>query len=904
MWSLTALRGRMDSNRVEMSNVAAVEPAERRVRILWIILCGFLLIVGLATATTFMIINFRDRELQDGARELENTMLLLSRHFDQEFEDLVDAQARLAARMQVSEIASPEEFSKRMSSPEIQSMLDAEVHDSFGSAEIILIDAEGVAINSSKAGPLPAVGFAETDYFKLFKSNATPATTLAEPVRSRAGSNWTTILARRLVNVNGVFLGVMTKRIDPYRFDRILEGAADGLGGSIVMAHRGGEIVARFPRLEVGNGTDYATTAMLEDVLSKRDHGTSQVSIGAGDREQLVSARQLRNFPMVIAASTRVSVVLAAWREQTRLLIVVACLLMIVIVAIFLLIGWRLSLERKLSERRLALGKQHLDTALANMSEGLCLFDADERLVISNVRYLDIYGFTEGQVVPGMSLGEVMQHHLAKESTFDHPLDAAANPETKRNDYSAVLRDGRVISIRRKNTPDGGWVSTHSDVTDRERAAAVLAERLEELVQTHKRLEAQKRELIANAEDLRVAKDAAESASRAKSDFLAIMSHEIRTPMAGMMGMIELLCDTPLDAEQSELAGVAQEAARNLLGVVNNILDFSKLEAGQLKPESIEFDVRNSINAVVQLLGPRAGEQGVVLGASVSDDMPAWLLGDPSRFGQILLNLVGNAIKFTERGLVRIVASHIAVEDEGIELRVEVIDSGAGIPAEVQASLFSPFTQADTSVSRKYGGTGLGLAICKQLCLAMGGGIGVQSEPGHGSRFWFTLPCGLSNSPPEVAAPALQPSIAAAIGGLKILVAEDNAMIRTLISMLLSKRGYQADLVCNGREAVAAAQRSAYDLILMDMQMPELDGISATAEIRSFAGALRRLPIIALTANALVGQREICLAAGMNDFLTKPIQPDDLYAAIARWGGARADRTLASGPLEATTSNG
>jgi CheY-like chemotaxis protein len=267
--------------------------------------------------------------------------------------------------------------------------------------------------------------------------------------------------------------------------------------------------------------------------------------------------------------------------------------------------------------------------------------------------------------------------------------------------------------------------------------------------------------------------------------------------------------------------------------------------------------------------------------------MPAWVRGDPNRIRQVLLNLAGNAIKFTERGSVRIAASHRELAGDIVELRVEVIDSGIGIAANIRENLFNPFSQADNSVSRKYGGTGLGLAISKQLCGMMGGAIGVDSQPGRGSKFWFTVQ-GRLGEMPTLAAPPIQPVIENSGREIKILVAEDNPMIRLLIAKLLKKRGQVADIVVNGREAVAAAAHEFYDLILMDMQMPEMDGISATAAIRGLSGPQRLVPIIALTGNALVGQRESCLAAGMNDYLSKPFEAPDFHAVIDRWSVAGA----------------
>ncbi|WP_295850062.1 ATP-binding protein [Tardiphaga sp.] len=880
----------LPSRPLEASGDPVDADAQPRVKIRTIVLGGFTLIVVIAAFTGFMINTFRERALDSAEQHLENTVKLLSRHFDQLFEDLVEDQAQVVEHLRIADMKSPAEFSERLAGPDIQLRLREEVRDPFGLTDIFVFDATGEMINTSRVSGSSQLNVSKRDFFRALRFNATAATTLAVPVRSFSDGPWTTILARRLLNSDGVFLGVLTKRIDSSQFERFFGAIELGRNSTVSMVHRGGELIASFPRLEVIEpgfvGPPTLAQQVSQQITSGQVLGGSRMPAMADGNSRLIKRQQLGAFPMLVTATIETSVALQEWRAQTRLLIIAAALFVSVIVAVFLLIGSRLSQERKSTEQRLALGKQRIDTALTNMSQGLCLFDSSQNLVISNPRFSEIYRLDDWQVAIGMPFDRLLEHMFAGGATLDHEFDVNADPRSVRRDHRCRLRDGRVISIQRINTPDGGWVSTHEDISDRERAASLLAKQLAEVVQTRNRLESQQSELIATAEALSLARDEAEAASRSKSDFLAMMSHEIRTPMAGMMGMIELLCDTSLDVEQKNLTSVAQEAAHNLLTVVNNILDFSKLEAGQLTPEVIDFNIKNSLNSIVMLLGPKARDKGLLFETSISDDLPPWLRGDPSRLGQILLNLVGNAIKFTQLGSIHISVSHILRDLDRIELRVAVTDTGKGIPDDVQSTLFNPFTQADTSVSRKYGGTGLGLAICKQLCRSMGGEIGVDSEVGRGSTFSFTLLCQIGLAPELNAAP-LQPTIDPEAVQLRILVAEDNEMLRGLMSKLLARRGYKADLVSDGSEVVAAVQNRHYDLILMDMQMPIMDGISATAAVRRLDRPERDVPIIALTANALVGQREICLAAGMNGFLTKPIQPEALYAAILQWARRR-----------------
>jgi PAS domain S-box-containing protein len=507
---------------------------------------------------------------------------------------------------------------------------------------------------------------------------------------------------------------------------------------------------------------------------------------------------------------------------------------------------------------------------LDQIEDGCCVVDLRGNYLFVNDAFCRLYGFDKREILgsnfrlsSGPERADKLREMYSQVYRTGQPIKAFEYEVTPKDRPPMFVEQ----SISLERDADGrpiGFLAITRDCTERKCAQQELAK----------------------------AKEAAEAANHAKSEFLANMSHEIRTPMNGILGMTSLALDSHLTPEQAECLHTIRNQAESLLTIVNDILDFSKIESRFLEIEAIPFTLADAIDDVVRPMTLRAHEKGLTLSSRIAAGVPAHVIADPVRVKQVLTNLLGNAVKFTERGSVTLDVSAgpgptgSAAPPNSLLLHFRIVDTGIGIPHDKHALIFEPFRQVDGSTTRRFGGTGLGLAIASTLVELMGGEIRVESAAGAGSTFHASLPVTAAGAVAERrrAISAAAPSIGTtgqAARSRRILVAEDNIVNQRVASRLLTKRGHVVTVVGNGREALDALQREAFDLVLMDIQMPDMDGFEATTAIRRWerdTGA--RVRIVAMTAHAMTGDRERCLAAGMDGYLSKPIDQRSLYDVV------------------------
>jgi len=661
-----------------------------------------------------------------------------------------------------------------------------------------------------------------------------------------------------------VYMGRLVALPDGRRALALVEVPVTALAAIIAQA---GGSPAIAVTLERGDGQLLAT---VPSGASLRPREAAQsVPDAALQGRPVVAPSRLTGEPAIVAArptlyrSLRVTVslplddALQAWRSNRNIILIAS----VALLALTLLGGamsqWQFN---RLVDARGAAARsaQALDQALVVLPDGFLLCDQDDRVVRWNERFLEMFPWLRGVIRAGITHAELTQAtrsarefdatEEAGNEWLDERLRARRRGESER---SRELTNGMMVRITDRRTPDGGMVSIYHDVTAAERRLAQ-------------------------------AKENAEAANQAKSQFLATMSHEIRTPLNAVLGLNELMLHSPLDSQQRRHAELIGSSGRLLLALINDILDVSRIEAGQMQLTSAPFSVRPAAEGVVALMRERAVSKGLALRLEVTPHDDALIEGDVIRIQQILFNLVGNAVKFTDQGVVQVTVAVQPGAGRDVTLRMDVSDTGIGIPESAMPTLFDRFTQADSTTMRRYGGSGLGLAITREIVQMMGGSIATTSTPGLGSRFTVTIPSrrverveAAPDAPPSGQAEPARPA-------LRLLVAEDNDVNQILINALLTRMGHRVHLVANGRLAVEAVRRGDYDLVLMDLQMPEMDGMEATQAIRALGGTFASLPVIAMTANAFDEDRQACLAAGMDDYVAKPIDVAQLAEAIAR----------------------
>ncbi|MFZ2974389.1 MAG: ATP-binding protein [Ferribacterium limneticum] len=741
-------------------------------------------------------------------------------------------------------------------------------------------DSQGKVIRGKGVTPDTMVSYADRPFFAEHQLRPGQDLIVSEPILGRVSKIWVVALTRSYRNADGSFAGVVTAAVNLEHFTGLLSTLSLGQHGSAVIRHQNTALLARFPLVEgpAGQPGSQQLEPELKTLLdSGKATGMFHGAQLADGIERTYAFRRVAQTPFLVTVGMAPQDYLDDWRSELRN----AILLILGFFTTTVLGAWLLHRYwQKIQNQTL-----FLHTLIESVPVPLFYKDTAGIYLGCNRAFEESLGKRRDDIV-GKSVFDMAPPEIAQRYK-DKDDELFSQPGTQTYDWLTVkgCESHNVIfhkaTFRRIDGEVAGLIGAVTDVTELKQAHAELQAHRDNLEQ-----------LVAErTAELQQTKEAAEAASLAKSTFLSNMSHELRTPMNAILGMTGLALRKAEDPGLQNQLGKIDFAAHHLLGVINDILDISKIEAEHMQLEQIDFRIDEILANLRNLIAQRALDKGLRLDIESSAEIGGLALkGDPFRLGQILLNLSANAIKFTDQGTITV---RIQLAESGANhavLRFEVSDSGIGIAAEDQQHLFNAFEQADGSMSRKYGGTGLGLAISKRLVKMMGGDIGVDSVPNVGSTFWFTLNLQKAQHDPRPVATQLRMSSETMLrerySGTRVLLVEDEPINQEVSMSLLEEAGLSVDLAEDGEVALALAGQNQYALILMDMQMPRMNGVDATRAIRGLPG-YAQTPILAVTANAFEEDRQICLAAGMNDHIGKPVMPDLLFDTLLKWLSCR-----------------
>ncbi len=733
--------------------------------------------------------------------------------------------------------------------------------------QIAMVDAQGRTL-ATHVGPDPnRTDVSDREHIRVHLDRKVSGLFVGRPVLGRVSGRWAIQLSRAVESADGTLVGVLVASLDPLYFERFWAANALGEGNFVKLLGNDG-----FPRTSSRNAERiFLSQKARPDVISRATGPSGRLLFNDSDGlTRLAAYARLSAFPLVVISGFPAAAVEERIRAERAIYLMVASSVCIMVA---MLGGWLsyLAFRLRVQEEEALLARRRLSDAVEAIPEGFALFDAQDRLVIVNGAFRRIHSRQGNFVKIGMTfedfcrlgvraglwkvVGDEEQWIQAKLARHRNPVGA----------FEVELAHGAWLRVSERRTAEGGIVGIRTDITD-------AKAREETLIQSRSALAAQ-------AEEMRTLADAAMQADRAKSAFLAAMSHEIRTPLNALLGFTRLLARTDLDEEQRDFVKVVDQSASHLKGIVNDVLEFSQLEAGRVSIDNAPFDPRELIDHLKSVLGVLIGGKPIEVRCIIDESVPPSLTGDASRIYQVLLNIAGNAAKFTDTGgiEVRVEFQH---SEAGSVVRFVIEDTGRGITPEAMERLFKPFEQGDATGELRAAGTGLGLAISSGLVKKMGGSIGVESKHGAGSRFWFELP--LEPSAPQPARAMREYAKAAdSPRKLNVLVTDDAPSSRKLVRVLVEKAGHRVREAGDGREAIKAAAAERFDLILLDLQMPVMGGIEAARRIRLLPAPHGTAVLAALTAQVMASDRDAALRSGMDIFIPKPVEAEQLLALLA-----------------------